>query len=169
MIQEDGDFTSSLDKVKEGDQVTIEGPYGDFYPEEVRESSEPMVLLSGGIGVTPNLSLLREEIAKDSDRRIIFIWGIGYEEELMFYDELEELAEKYPNFSHHIVFSEEEVDGFAHGYVDSDFIEEEGLEEYYDTATWHVCGPPPMLQASKDLFAENDVPEEQTHIEEFAL
>ncbi|MBG9983121.1 hypothetical protein HZY86_08625 [Aerococcaceae bacterium DSM 111020] len=63
MIQEDGDFTETLDQVTIGDKVTIEGPYGDFYPEEVRQSNQPMVLLSGGIGVTPNLSVLREEIA----------------------------------------------------------------------------------------------------------
>lgn len=169
MIQEDGDFTGALDKVEKGDKVTIEGPYGQFYPEKVRESERPMVLLAGGIGVTPSLSVLREEIAKNSDRRIAFIWGVGYEEELMYYDELEELAEKYPNFSHHIIFSEEEVEGFPHGFVDDEFIKEEGLEEFYETASWHVCGPPPMLEAAKDLLEENDVTEKQAHIEEFAF
>lgn len=169
MIQEAGDFTNSLDQVKEGDKVTIEGPYGDFYPKEVQESNAPMVLLSGGIGVTPSLSLLWEEMANDSNRRIVFIWGVGYEKDLMYYDELEELAEKYPNFSHHIIFSEEEVEGFAYGFVDEDFIQKEGLEEYYETASWHVCGPPPMLEATKVLLSDNDVTEEQANIEEFAF
>lgn len=169
MIQEDGDFTGSLDQVVVGDQVTIEGPYGNFYPEDIRESNEPMVLLSGGIGVTPNLSLLREEIARNSNRRIVFIWGVGFEEQLMYYDELQELAEKYPNFSHHIIFSEEEVKSFPFGFVDDDFIQAEGLGEFYETASWHVCGPPPMLVAAKSLLAENNVTEEQANIEEFAF
>lgn len=169
MIQEDGDFTSTLANVKEGDQVTIEGPYGDFYPAEVRDSNKPMVLLSGGIGLTPSLSVLREEIAQNSDRRIVFIWGVGYEDQLMFYDQLKDLSNKYPNFSHHIIFSEEEVDGFPHGFVDNDFIHAEGLEEFYQTATWHVCGPPPMLEAAKSLLAENNVTEDQLNIEEFAF
>ena len=169
MIQEDGDFTGSLDQVVVGDQGTIEGPYGNFYPEDVRESNEPMVLLSGGIGVTPNLSLLREEIARNSNRRIVFIWGVGFEEQLMYYDELQELAEKYPNFSHHIIFSEEEVKSFPFGFVDDDFIQAEGLDEFYETASWHVCGPPPMLVAAKSLLAENNVTEEQANIEEFAF
>lgn len=169
MIQEDGDFTGSLDQVVEGDKVTIEGPYGDFYTEEIEASNEPMVLLSGGIGVTPSLSVLREEIAKKSDRRIVFIWGVGFEEQLMFYDELEKIAEQYPNFSHHIIFSEEEVEGFPYGFVDDDFIQAEGLGEFYETASWHVCGPPPMLEATKGLLKENNVTEEQAHIEEFAF
>src|SRR5699024_4732024 len=131
MIKADGDFTSSLDQVQVGDKVTIEGPYGNFYPEKVRESTQPMVLFSGGIGVTPSLSLLREEIAKNSDRRIVFIWGIGFEEELMYLDELAGFAERYPNFSYHIIFSGEEVAGFPYGFVDKYYIKSEGLEEYY--------------------------------------
>jgi len=169
MIKADGDFTSSLDQVKVGDKVTIEGPYGNFYPEEVRESSKPIVLFSGGIGVTPSLSLLREEIAKNSNRRIVFIWGIGFEEELMYLDELEDFAKRYPNFSYHIIFSGEEVDGFPHGFVDDAFIKSESLEEYYETASWHICGPPPMLNAAKGLLAANGVTEEQAHIEEFSF
>lgn len=169
MIKADGDFTSSLDQVNVGDKVTIEGPYGNFYPEEVRESTKPIVLFSGGIGVTPSLSLLREEIAKNSNRRIVFIWGIGFEEELMYLDELENFAKRYPNFSYHIIFSGEEVEGFPNGFVDDDFIKSEGLEEYYETASWHICGPPPMLNAAKGLLAANGVTEEQAHIEEFSF
>lgn len=169
MIQEDGDFTNTLEDVTEGDKVTIEGPYGDFYPEKVRHSNDPMVLLSGGIGLTPSLSVLREEIAKNSDRRIAFVWGVGYEKDLMYYDELKDLSNKYPNFSHHIIFSEEEVEGFPHGFVDDEFIRSQGLEEFYETATWHICGPPPMLEAAKGLMADNNVTDEQLYIEEFAF
>lgn len=169
MIQEDGDFTSTLSEVKVGDKVTIEGPYGDFYTEDIRDSDQPMVLYSGGIGVTPSLSVIREEIARNSNRRIVFIWGVGFENQLMYYDELERLAKEFPNFSHHIIFSNEEVEGFAHGFVDKDYIQSEGLEEYFQSATWHICGPPPMLNAAKNLLAENNVPEDHIRIEEFAF
>ncbi len=51
--------------MKEGDRVTIEGPYGNYFPEEIEQNEDlPIVLLSGGIGVTPNFSILRHEIAK---------------------------------------------------------------------------------------------------------
>lgn len=169
MVQEDGDFTGNLDQIKPGDRVTIEGPYGNFYPETVENSNHPLVLLSGGIGVTPNLSVLREEIAKDSNRRIAFVWGLGSKENLMYHEEFQKLAKQYPNFSYHIIFSEEEVAGFPHGFIDNEFIQNEGLEELYETATWHVCGPPPMLEAAKGLLNENNVKEEQAYIEEFAF
>lgn len=170
MIKEDGDFTSSLDLVEEGDKVTIEGPYGNFYPDDIAENEDrAMLLLSGGIGVTPNLSVLREEMAKNSDRRIAFVWGLAYEADTMYLDEMKKLANDFPNFTYHFIYSEEEVDGFPHGFVDDEFIAEEGLEDFYDNASWHVCGPGPMLEASKKLLDEKNVTKKQAYIEEFAF
>lgn len=170
MIKEDGDFTSSLDLVDEGDKVTIEGPYGNFYPDDIAENEDrAILLLSGGIGVTPNLSVLREEMAKNSDRRIAFVWGLAYEADTMYLDEMKKLADDFPNFTYHFIYSEEEVDGFPHGFVDDEFIAEEGLEDFYDNASWHVCGPGPMLEASKKLLDEKNVAKEQAYIEEFAF
>lgn len=87
----------------------------------------------------------------------------------MYHEEFQKLAKQYPNFSYHIIFSEEEVAGFPHGFIDNEFIQNEGLEELYETATWHVCGPPPMLEAAKGLLNENNVKEDQAYIEEFAF
>ena len=170
MVKEDGDFTSNLGKVDAGDKVTIEGPYGNFYPEEIEKNQDiPIVLLSGGIGVTPNFSVLRHEVAMKSDRRIVFIWGLAYEDDMMYIDELDKIAEEFPNFSYHLAFSEEEVEGYPHGFIDQDFMEAEGLDQFFETAHFHVCGPPPMLEAAKGLLADNDVGDDQASIEEFAF
>ncbi len=169
MIKESGDFTNNLDQVEIDDRLTIEGPYGNYYPEEEKKAETPMVLLSGGIGVTPNLSVLRHEIAVNSNRRIAFVWGLDVEDDLMHLDELKEIAETFPNFSYHLIFSGEEVPGYPFGFIDHDFIQKEGLEELYDTANWHVCGPPPMLAAAKGLLTDNNVTDQQTFIEEFAF
>lgn len=170
MIKEDGDFTSSLDRVDIGDKVTIEGPYGNFYPDEIAENEDrPMLLLSGGIGVTPSLSVLREEVSKNSNRRIAFVWGLAFEDDTMYLDEMKNLDAKYPNFSYHYIYSEDDVDGFPHGFIDNEFIAQEGLDDFYENASWHVCGPGPMLEASKNLLKEKNVTEEQAYIEEFAF
>lgn len=170
MVKEEGDFTSNLDKVKEGDKVTIEGPYGNFFPEEIERNKDiPIVLLSGGIGVTPNFSILRHEVFKESNRKIVFIWGLAYEKDMMYIDELDKIAKKFPNFSYHLIFSEEEVEGYPYGFIDQDFMENEGLDNLFNIAHFHVCGPPPMLAAAKTLLAENGVDENQANIEEFAF
>jgi predicted ferric reductase len=169
MVKESGDFTSTLDQVEAGDKLTIEGPYGNYYPEEEKKSDDPIVLLSGGIGVTPNFSILRHEMAVNSDRRIAFVWGLDMEDDMMYIDELEQMAEENENFTFHLIFSGEEVEGYPYGFVDDDFIRDEGLEEFYQTANWHVCGPPPMLEASKGLMADQDVDDDRQYVEEFAF
>src|SRR5690625_6935461 len=96
MIKEAGDWTESLANIKEGDIAKFEGPYGHFFPEEVQESNEdevPFVLLGGGIGLTPNLSVLRHEIEKGSQREIHLVWGLAYEEDMFMLDELERCEE----------------------------------------------------------------------------
>ena len=169
MVKEDGDWTSELGQVVEGDKVTIEGPYGNYYADEIKHSDTPIVLLSGGIGVTPNFSILRHEIAKNSDRRIVFVWGLDTEDDMMYIDELDKIENEFPNFSYHLVFSGEEVEGYPHGFIDQDFMENEELDQFFETAHFHVCGPPPMLEAAKGLLADNDVGEDQASIEEFAF
>ena len=75
MSKEVGDWTGFLQNVNVRDNVTWEGLYGNFFPNEVQESKDPFVLLAGGIGLTPNLSILRHEHEKNSNRRIHPVWS----------------------------------------------------------------------------------------------
>lgn len=171
MIKEAGDWTEALKNIKEGDIATLEGPYGDFFPEEVRETNEaetPFVLLGGGIGLTPNLSVLRHEIELKSQREIHLIWGLAYEEDMFMVDELEEMKKVNPNFSYHIIFSNEKVDGFPFGFITNEFLEEVGADKYKD-GHFFVCGPELMIDASRRVLANGNVPYEQTHIDDFGF
>lgn len=171
MIKEAGDWTEALKNIKEGDIATLEGPYGDFFPEEVRESSEaevPFVLLGGGIGLTPNLSVLRHEIEKESQREIHLVWGLSYEEDMFMVDELEAMKEINPNFEYHIIFSNEEVEGYPFGFITNEFLEDVGADKYKD-GHFFICGPAPMLNAARQVLANGNVPYEQIHLDDFGF
>lgn len=169
IIKESGDFTRTLNQVKPGDKVTLDGPYGDYFPKEAAMSRTPMVLLSGGIGVTPNLSILRHEIANKSDRRIFFVWGLATKEDIMLVEELDRLEKEFPNFTYHFIFSNEEVPGYAHGFISPKYLQEIGAGDLYDEAHYYICGPPPMLNAAKKMLADNHVDPERIFLEEFAF
>lgn len=171
MIKEAGDWTTALENIKEGDVATLEGPYGNFFPEPIRESNEseiPFVLLGGGIGLTPNLSVLRHEIEKKSQREMHLVWGLAYEEDMFMLDELEEMKKINPNFSYHIIFSNEEVDDYPFGFITHDYLEEVGAD-LYKYGQFFVCGPAPMLNAARRLLAEANVPHEQIHLDDFGF
>ena len=169
MIKEAGDWTGSLQNVNVGDIATLEGPYGNFFPDDVQESEDPFVLLAGGIGLTPNLSILRHEHEKNSNRRIHLVWGLAIEEDMFMIEELETMKAANPNFSYDIIFSNEEVEGFPHGFITHEYLEELGVSSLYQSAKFFVCGPPPMLNASKTLLDNQNVPDNHIYLDEFGF
>lgn len=170
MIKEAGDWTGSLGNIKEGDIAKLEGPYGHFLPERVDQGNQPFVLLGGGIGLTPVLSVARHEIfQKNSQREIFLVWGLAYEEDMFMLEELEEMKRLNPNFSYHIIFSNEEVEGYPHGFITYDFLEEIGAAEHFDTAHFFVCGPPPMLNASRNLLKNANIHEDNISLDDFGF
>lgn len=169
MIKEAGDFTRTLGQVKAGDKVTLEGPYGNYFPHEAAVSDTPIVLLSGGIGVTPNLSILRHEMAQKSNRKIIFVWGLAHREDLMLVDQLDEWEKEFPNFSYHIIFSNEEVSGYEKGFITRDYLAKIGVAELFQEANFYICGPAPMIDAMKKVLAEERVSADQIYLEEFSF
>lgn len=171
MIKEAGDWTESLANIKVGDIATLEGPYGNFLPEEVEETNEeevPFILLGGGIGLTPNLSVLRHEIQKGSQREIHLFWGLAYEEDMFMLEELEAAKKVNPNFHYHIIFSNEEVEGYPFGFITHEYLQEVGADHYRD-GHFFVCGPGPMLDGMRKLLADGNVPDEQIHLDDFGF
>lgn len=169
MIKDAGDWTDQLKNVKVGDIATLEGPFGDFYRPEVQAEPEstPFILLGGGIGLTPNLSVLRSEIEKKSQREIHLFWGLAFEEDLFMLDELESYRSVNPNFHYHIIFSNEEVEGYPYGFITDEFIREKAGPEAYLDAHFFVCGPAPMLNAVRNILDSNNVDFDRKHIDDF--
>jgi len=171
MVKESGDWTEALKNVNEGDIATLEDQYGNFFPEPIQESPEseiPFVMLAGGIGLTPTLSVLRHEMEKGSQREMHLVWGLSYEEDMFMLDELEEMKEMNPNFSYHIIFSNEEVAGYPFGFITHEYLQEVGADQYRD-AHFFVCGPAPMLNAARGLLDNGNVPADQIHLDDFGF
>ncbi len=117
-----------------GDRVHVDPPAGDFtLPTRVG----PLLLLSGGAGVTPVLALLRELVARDEPRDIVVLHHAPTADRVMFAAELADLAGR-PGISLDIVLTE------AGGRV-LDGAELERRCGDWRRRTAFVCGPPPMV------------------------
>lgn len=170
MIKDAGDWTDSLKNIDVGNILTLEGPHGDMFPPEIQEQDEsvPFVLLAGGIGLTPMLSIARHEHQIGSQREIHLVWGLSYEEDLFMLEELEEMKKANPNFHVHIIFSNEQVEGYPFGFITNDFLTEVGADHYIE-GHFFVCGPAPMINAAKNLLDYGNVPYGQRHIDDFGF
>ena len=170
MIKDAGDWTESLKNIKPGNKARLEGPHGDMYQPHIQalDESVPFVLLAGGIGLTPMLSIARHEREIGSQREIHLVWGLSWEEDLFMLEELEEMQKENPNFHVHIIFSNEEVEGYPFGFISNEYLEEVGAAPYID-GHFFVCGPAPMIDATKRILNHANVPHDQRHIDDFGF
>lgn len=169
MIKEAGDWTKSLAHIKVGDIATLEGPYGDFYPEEVRSNDQPYVLMGGGIGLTPNLSILRSEMEKGSKRHIELIWALSYESDMFMIEELDSYKLINPNFNYHVIFSNEEVKGYPFGFITNSYLEQISVDKLYNEATFFICGPDIMMDSTYNVLTKAGVPDKNIFVDDFGF
>ncbi len=102
-----GGWVSSylLDKVKPGDVLKSTGPYGTAYYEPLTDSDD-LVFLAGGCGVTPFMSIIRETVEKKRPLRIHLLYGSRSPDDIVFKEELKQIADGYPNIKADLVISE---------------------------------------------------------------
>jgi predicted ferric reductase len=169
IIKNSGDYTSQINKLKSGDIATLEGPYGSFLDEITSTSNTPIVLLAGGIGITPILSILRSQIEISTSRNMVLVWGLNSQNDLLLLHELEQMKQQNAHFSFFITFSNEHVDTFDYGRITQEYLQRVGVDKLYPKADFFICGPAPMMDSMKKILEDNRVPPNKIHIEEFSF
>lgn len=165
-VKELGDFTNKFGEIEPGTTAFIEGPYGNFTLES--SSSSHNILISGGIGITPAMSILND--LKDSRKRheITLIYGTPSKEQTPFYDEIQKLSE---SLNLKVVHVFEEATGEWAG--ETGFISEEIIKKYspedFSDCEFFVCGPPIMMDVVEKALKEWGVPVYKVHSERFNI
>ena len=155
--------------MKEGDKVTVSGPYGEFF---IKDTEREMVYIGGGAGMAPLRShifhLLKTEKSK---RKISFWYGARSEKEMFYDDEFKALAEEFDNFSYHVALSDplpednwEGPTGFIH-QVAHDML----LRDHEDPTEceYYFCGPPMMISAVQKMLWDLGVEEDMIAYDDF--
>ena len=136
-----GGFVSDwfLDHVQPGDRFQASCPAGVFHWQPVFHSRK-MLMLAGGSGITPFLSMAREVTQAGLDRDIVLIYGARNPEAALYHEELTRMAETFPNFRYHLVVSDQDArwDG-PRGFLTADLIRE--LAPDFAERTAYICGP----------------------------
>jgi predicted ferric reductase len=142
-----GDFTSLIGRLKPGDRAVVDGPYGLFsYPAHVRDPNEELVMVAGGVGVTPMLSMLRYMADIGDRRKTTLVWSNRTEVDIICGEEIENIRIKLPDLSiHHVLTRQRDFQGHT-GRLDTGMLK--GLLSGCSReASVFVCGPPPMMDA----------------------
>ena len=156
------------DRVHEGDIIEIKAPAGQFFLDP--DLSVPAILVAGGIGVTPMMSMLRWCLDMQPERSVYLFYGVRHGREQAFKQTLEALAGRHPNFQLNVLYSSpgpDDVQGRdfqSPGHIDVDLLKRalpHGRHQFY------VCGPPPMMESLVSGLRAWGVLEEDIHFEAF--
>jgi NAD(P)H-flavin reductase/ferredoxin len=133
-----GRFSGKLGgALQPGDEVGFTGPYGSLH---AREGDRPILMIAGGSGLAPILSLLRQLAAEGCERPIRFFYGARAEDDLFGVEEIGALA--LADFEFTPV-----VGGFVHESVDV-FM----AGGSFTSPDVYMCGPPPMVEAAEEML-----------------
>jgi predicted ferric reductase len=162
-----GDFTSTIGDLNGGETVFVDGPFGSFSISDTK-TQKGLVLLAGGIGVAPIMSIL-QTMADAGDNRTVYLFYGSYDEEnIIFKDQLEKLKKQLNLNIVYVLEEHKNEDEFILGYITHDLLDEAlpgNREELY----YFVCGPLEMIEAMENNLVKLGIPGSQVTTEKYEM
>jgi len=167
--EEEGSVSNFLhDSVQVGDTLPISAPAGEFVLNTEKEN--PIVLLSGGVGLTPLVSMLNTIVEAQPDREVTFIHASRNGDVQAMHEEIKQLSSNYDQVTSHIVYSEPTEQDRKEGQFNQEgFISLEWLKEVlpHNDMDFYFCGPEGFMKTVYSALKEWNVDEDQIHFEFF--
>ena len=164
-----GRFSGLLESsIRPGDAIGFTGPYGAFH---LRRSRRPILMLAGGSGMAPIMSLLRQLSDERSDRTVRFFYGARTARDLFHADEIEALGAALADFRFAPVLSEAGPDDpqeLARGLVHeagAEYLASGELEDFEA----YMCGPPPMIDAAAEMLDDHGLDQSRIFYDKFTI
>lgn len=164
-----GIMSSWVFNLKEGDEVTVSGPFGEFF---ARESEAEMCFIGGGAGMAPMRSHIFDQFHRlHTKRKATYWYGARSLKEAFYQDEFDAIAKANPNFTWHLALSEPLPEDNWKGYTG--FIHQVLLERYLkdhpapEDIEYYMCGPGPMTKAVINMLLDLGVERENIMLDDF--
>jgi len=164
-----GQMSSYIFSLKPGDEVTISGPYGEFF---INDSDSEMIYIGGGAGMAPLRSHIFELFKNlKTNRKVTYWYGGRSLRELFYVDHFRAIEEEFPNFKFHIALSDPLPEdnwtgytGFIHQVVLDNALKDHPAPEDIE---YYLCGPPMMNSAVFKMLDDLGVEPENIRFDDF--
>ena len=160
-----GDLTSRIHEVPVGRRVYIDGPYGAF---TIGDPADMHVLIAGGVGITPMMSMIRTLADRGDKRPVILLYGSKDWESITFREELEALEARLDLKLVHVLSNPPAGWRGEKGFINGEIMKRH-LPPPYPDHEYFICGPNPMMDAIEKALGEMHVPLSKYHSERYSF
>lgn len=157
-----GDWTQDVEGIQCGKSARLWGAYGQFSKLALAEPQMPLVMIGGGIGITPFLSLVASEAFARRGGESTMIYAVAERAAAVYHDELRTREDALPHMVLKMHYSDEE------GYVDCAYLESVVKQPFHD-CIFMICGPTPLMTAVRTFLTEAGVHARQIIVEDFEI
>jgi nitric oxide dioxygenase len=158
------------DHVEEGDLLDVGPPCGEFTLEPAQASDRPVALISGGVGITPVMAMLKSLVHEGADTPVHFIHAARNSAAHAFAGEVQRVADEHPQVNVHFRYDAPHEDDVAGGKCHSvGLVDLEFLRDALPSkdAEFYFCGPKPFMASLYHGLKEWGVDESRIHFEFF--
>ncbi len=164
-----GIMSSYVFNLKPGDELTVSGPFGEFF---ARDTNKEMCFIGGGAGMAPMRSHIFDQLKRlKTARKMSFWYGARSLKEAFYVDEFDALAAANPNFEWHLALSEPLPEdhwtgatGFIHNVLRERYLNQHPAPEDIE---YYMCGPGVMNKAVIDMLLSLGVDRENILLDDF--
>lgn len=164
-----GIMSSYMFSLKPGDEVTISGPYGEFF---AKETDAEMLFIGGGAGMAPMRSHIFDQFGRiHTKRKVSFWYGARSMKEAFYVEDFDSISKENKNFDWNLALSEplpednwSGYEGFIHQVVNDNYLKDHPAPEDIE---YYLCGPPMMNSACIKMLTDLGVEPENIAFDEF--
>lgn len=166
-IKELGDWTKDIGQTQVGESAFMEGPYGAFMLPDDADAN--LVMIAGGIGVTPFMSMLRTMRDCGDQRRVVLLYAGASLDRLTFREELANLEQQLRLTVVHVLEDPPDDWQGEQGFITPEMLKRQTSESESPRTHYYVCGPEPMMDAVESALLKTGVPMDRVNSERFEI
>ena len=167
VIQEAGDFTSTIGTIEAGHRVYLDAPHGAF--TLAGREAQGIALIAGGVGIAPILGLLRHLWSERDPRPVRLLYGAASRDQLVYAEDIEAMRGEM-NLEVELVLARASPDWSGRtGILDGDMVRSWLPVDQPRHWLFFLCGPSPMMEAVESALHEAGVPLRRIIYERFAF
>lgn len=159
----DGGIASNhLKHMNIGEYLEFQGPRGLFFN---KEETQALSFIATGTGLAPIIGIIRDELEnKKNIHEVRLLFGVRSEDDIFWFDRLQNLKIQYPNFVYDVTLSQPKADG---GWAGLRGRVTEHMLHHLVSHGFFLCGNAAMVKDVREMLLKNGVEQKQIHFEIF--